>query len=353
MKQLIAAIVILSAGCAVKQPAPLTYRLMSQVLVPPGVPNATVGQASFVASVSVRSCGVSGPILLQTRGKRTRIAVGTEELVKEPGDWLSKWAVELEAKRCVAPGDGWKLARQVTESVPMDSRAAFRLLYGEAVDIGPQLRIQVDSPILRDEAGPILADSQVSASSGGLNVEVRASDNLVGYERDWYGMKDGSIVPMTAELHINGVPESRPRPLKNYLSFANGAAYYRLVYKQEQTEFTALVVAGRSAAELNANAVKLATKGANCGLVTIGYCVSIPRGVAANLFLPVTVNGEEKLVHWGGAVRDAVPSTAIPTLTISKLHNGKLTPVEFDRSGRDILSLPLVGGETITFTTPQ
>jgi hypothetical protein len=345
---------------------PVTYRLSKDaVMVPPGVVDATVEQGSFVAAFAAKGCEASadGPIAIQVRGKRARVTVRRDELLKEPGDWLSEWAAGLEARGCIAPGTWWKLANQVAESVPMDVRVAFRLIYGEAVDIGPQIRIQVDSPVMRSEAAGELTTGPMSVKEApnGLQVELRSTDSLLGYERAWYSTKAKAagngvrIVPMSAERHVNGATEQRPQPAKNYFSFPVEAGYYRLVYKQEQTEFTALVVAGRTRAELDERAKRLAAGGTTCGSIESGYCLAIPKGVGVNLFLPVTVNGQEVLVHWGTTLREAIrypgnrAEAAIPTLEVSKLHNGKAVVVEFDRSGIAILGLRLTGGETISW----
>ena len=355
MKRLALMVAILGAGCAVRQPAPLTYRVTSGLLVPPGVPNADVQQSSFVAAVLVRACdtSVDGPVTLQIKGKHSRVTVRRDSLIAKPGDWLSEWGASLETRGCVAKGDGWKLSMQVAESVPMDSRVVFRLLYGDAIDIGPQVRIQVDSPILANEGGLILE----ATTFDGVSVTAKGSSNLLGYERAWYAVKaktagDGSrIVAVWAERYVNGATENTPQPARNYLMFPSEAGYYRLIYKQEQTDYTALVVAGRSRAELDGNAGKLTNRGASCGLVEKGYCLPVPKGVAANLFLPVTVNGKEQLIHWGGTVGDAVGRSSVmsSTLAITRLYKGKPVAVEFDRSSNAVLGLRLVGGETISW----
>jgi hypothetical protein len=275
------------------------------------------------------------------------VTVKKDNLSRQPGDWLNRWAAELEAGGCVASGDGWKLAQLVVTSVPLDPRIAFRLLYGEGVDFEPGLRIQVDSPILRnDTKTETPSSSQVTSATGGLQVELRSSENLLGYERAWFEVKTKSkgvsatIVELNAERHVNGEMAVMPRPRKNYFVFPTDAGYYRLVYKQEQTEFTALVVAGRTRAERSENAAKLTMGAGNCKNIESGYCVSIPKGVAANLFLPVMVNGKEQVIHWGGTVREAIatqdPQSAslVPTLSISKPYAGKPTPIEFDRSSQ-------------------
>jgi hypothetical protein len=335
------------------------------VLVPPGVLDASVEQGSFVASVAAKACltSTSGPIWIQVRGKKARVSVRRDELLKQPDGWLGTWSAGLLERGCIAPGDEWTLANEVAESVPTDGRTAFRLLYGDAVGLEPQVRIQVDSPLFREASGAIVFATgpiQVTDVAGGVHIETKSGGELVGYERAWYGLKakargDGlSVVALSAERHVNGGNEARSEPASNAFAFAAAAGYYRLIYKQEQTEFTALVVAGRTRSELDANAAKLGTRAANCGMVESGFCVAVAKGQAANLFLPVTVNGKEELIHWGGTVREAIgggqDSTALMSmLQISKLHNGKATAVEFDRSGTAILGLRLMGGETISW----
>jgi hypothetical protein len=61
---------------------------------------------------------------------------------------------ELEAQGCVAPGGGPKLADEIAKSLPLNSNAAFRLLYASSLEVGPQVRLQVVSPILREFAEP-------------------------------------------------------------------------------------------------------------------------------------------------------------------------------------------------------
>jgi hypothetical protein len=370
VKWLVGSVLVIGTGCAIRQPAPVTYRLIARnsdaVLVPPGVADAGVEQGTFITTVGVRSCmaSTSGPITIQVRGTRARVIVRRDELLKEPEGWLGKWAAGLSDRGCITPGDEWTLANEVAESVPMDPRAVFRLLYGEAVDMGPQIRIQVDSPLFRDASGANLFATgpiQVTDVPGGVHIGLKSGGELVGFERAWYRLEakpqaDGlRIIAMSAERRVNGANEQQAQPASNAFSFAAGAGYYRLVYKQEQTEFTALVVAGRTRAELDEYAGKLSTRAANCGLVESGFCVAIPKGVAANLFVPVTVNGKEQLVHWGGTVGDTLSmasrerATVMPTLAISRLHNGKPAAIEFDRTSTAILGLRLVGGETISW----
>jgi hypothetical protein len=354
VKRLGLTVLILAAGCAVKQPVALTYRLHDAVLVPPGVPNETVAQRTFVTRLLLKKCSPisDGPVSFS----RNRVTVQRDELLKQPDGWVTRWAAELAARGCVASTDQARLAEEITEAVPIDSRSAFRLLYGDAVDFAAGLRVQMDRPIFRNPDGKYVfvnGPLKVTETADGVRIATESGGTFAGYERSWYGVqaKTGgvSVAPLYAERHVNGGNEHLAGPAENFLAFPPDASFFRLIYKQEQTEFTALVVAARTREELDTVAGKLAVPGANCGMVASGYCAAVGKGMAVNLFLPVTVNGKEELLHWGGTLRELVGRGDISTLKVSRPYNGKPADVEFDRASQAILGLRLLGGETISW----
>jgi hypothetical protein len=83
--------------------------------------------------------------------------------------------------------------------------------------------------------------------------------------------------------------------------------------------------------------------------------VVIPKRVALNPFLVITVNGSETTVPVGSTLRAAIQAATgarivervPPELKVYKLYGGKPVPVEFDRAGPEILGLVLNGGERI------
>ena len=197
----------------------------------------------------------------------------------------------------------------------------------------------------------------------GLNLIVKASDNLIGFETALYAVQRKpagpgfEIVPVRAERHIDRQIERRTQPEINYLRFRPEAAFYRVIIKSDQTDFTALVVAAPTRAELDRRAALLESGSATCATLNNELCVAIPRRVAINAVLPVTVNGGEVMMLWGSnlgtAIRNAGvrrPEDILPTLAVSRLYNGRPTPLEFDRSNSSILRLPLMGGEVISWT---
>jgi len=186
-----------SSACAVRQPGFQTYRLVARnsgaVLVPPGIAGTDVVKRTFMADVKPgpRRCKAedSEALGLQVIGKRVRITVRPEMLNKQFPGWLSQWAAQMEARECIAAGAWWNLANQVAESVPLNELTAFRLRYEANRYVAPQVRIQVDSPILKN--GTRSEDfkydpTKLTETATGLHIDVKSSDNLLGWERAWY-----------------------------------------------------------------------------------------------------------------------------------------------------------------------
>jgi hypothetical protein len=131
-----------------------------------------------------------------------------------------------------------------------------------------------------------------------------------------------------------------------------------LLYKSGQTDFTGLVVAGRTPAELDQRTRVLEASGdsASCGKLGAEMCIAIPKDVAVNPLVSVTVNGAEVLVTRGAWVAGAIqaagerqPKTLLRALTISKPWNGRMMPVAFDPQDAAILNMPLRGGEVVSW----
>lgn len=331
---------LLATGCAVHQPVSRNWRLLKQesgqLLVPPGV-----AQAKF--TVKIAPGHGTCPPDVQVKGKRVLIPAGGDSQAGRPPGWL----VMLESQGCIAPGEATKFA----ESVPLDPDVAFHLLHGD--DIEAPVRLQVVSPILRGETVPE-APLEVSGSGNSLTLTARAPANQIGYETALYEVepKAGgvgfSIAPLYADRHLPDKVERVAQPATNYLQFPPGASFYRLFFKSGQTDYTALVIAGSTRAELEKN---VASCDANDRM-----CVAIPRRVAINQVVPVTVNGAEVMVRWGANVAEAIrnsgemrPDALLARLHVSRPYRGQPRPVEFDRTSPAILSLVLTGGEVISW----
>jgi hypothetical protein len=286
--------------------------------------------------------------------------------MRQPPGWLGAWTAEIEEQGCLAPGEGLKLADRISEALPLEPNAAFHLLHTShnqtgQVDLGARMRLQVASPILRDGDDRIQEQAETSGNDNSLTVTVKTT-NVIGYETAWYAIEPKAsgiglaITPVSAERHIQGATERRAQPSTNSFPFSEDAAFYRLFYKADQTEFTALVIGARTRAELERRTQLLETGTASCEKLNDELCVEIPKRVAINPFLAVTVKSSEVMVHWGATVRDAIEAAGEskanivpPQLAVYKLYGGRPARVEFDRDDPAILDLLLAGGEMISW----
>jgi hypothetical protein len=365
---------IVTTGCALRQ----TYRLVKQdagrVLIPPGISRPDVGQRTFTADIAAGrgSCApAEGAIAIQSRNGRVRVTVTRDPLLKQPPGWLSAWTAQAESQGCIAAGEGLKLAARIVESLPLDPRAAYRLLHADDrqtgyVDLGPETRLQVVSPILREGSppdAPILEESNLTGEGNRLTLTLKSTPNLVGYETAWYAIQPKAgqigfaISPLSAERHIQGKVEPAAAPAINYLKFESQAAYYRLFYKADQGEVVEVVLAAPTRAELDRQTRAFNSDPALCAQVPSQACVVIPKRVALNPFLVITVNGSETTVPVGSTVRGAIQTATgarnierlPPELEVYKLYAGKPVAVEFDRDSIEILGLVLSGGERVSW----
>ncbi len=360
----------LSAACAVHRPALETWRLenrnaSSPILIPPGTAAPSKPQLTLISSIAPANgvCSPSpGAIEISRRKHRLAFTVFPDALAQKPPGWLAQWSAGLEASRCIPQGAAPLIAAQIAESVPLPLNAALHLLHPNAtqsgqVDISAQMRLEVVSPVLNQN---LSADAPLftSASTNGLTVTLKAS-NFIGYETAWYSVRPRAeangflITPESAERHIHDQTEKRAEPATNYLRFPPGAAFYRLFYKSGDTGYTALLVAGRTWPELEQNTAAAAS--GSCANIASGLCVAIPKRVAINPFVGVTVNGSPVSLHWGATVADAIrqsgnrPAALLDHLCIERLYKGRPVRVEFNPRDPAILGLLLSGGEAISW----
>jgi hypothetical protein len=313
-------------------------------------------------------CAASGGIAAQRRGGTVRLTIDRETLGKQQQGWLAKWVSTAEAAGCLAPGTGPEVAARILESLPLEPVVAWRLvnpsnIQAGYVDLGAENRLQVDSPILRPGAAadaPVTESAVTTGGTGGsINVDVKASSSLVGFETAWYAVRRKAkqvgftIEPLSAERHVGGQVEAAAAPSTNYFRFAPEAGYYRLLYRADRT---IIVIGAATHAEIERRTRELDVDPAACEKWTAHSCSVIPRNVGVNPDIVVMVNGRELALPIGATVMHAVrtsgerePAKVLAKLTVQRLYGGRSAPVEFDRASQDILGLQLRGGEVLAW----
>ena len=364
--------VLLSIGCGVH--APSTYRLVNTgLLIPPGVAAPNLPSRTFtvdIASGHGKCEPGEGALDLHPRGNRLRVTANRDALLRQPRGWLTRWTSLAEVEGCIAPGQGARLATSIVESLPLDARQAYLLLHPADIragylDLGPEIRLEVDSPIVAEGTpadAPLIESMNVTGAEGrSLNVSVKTSSNLLGFEKAWYAVrpKPGggySITPISAERHIQGNTENAAAPAVNRLDFPPEAAWFRLYYKAEQEGLRIVVTSAPTRADLDRRTQGIETAADPCAQFPPRMCTVIPRGVALNPDVVVLANAREIAVPVGSSVRTALtaagerrPESVLARLSIRRLYAGKPVRVEFDPTNPAALALPLLGGEELVW----
>ena len=356
MRRLPAALLLLLAACAHK-PVFDTYRLRGPLLVPPGVAGPEVASRTIPAGIipGKGSCAKQGP-MLQLRRKRLFLTVDRDALLnqKQPG-WLTKWTMQAEADGCIAQGEGVRLANLIAASVPLESPAVYRLLHvndvqAGYVELGPENRLEVRSPVTQGE----IATAGVTGSGGQLTVDVRSNAALAGFEIGWFAIRSNTgrpgvhFEPLSADRTTRNGVDHLAVPSVNYFQFPPEAAFFRLLYKTDDSGVIAVILAAPTREELDRRSAATCEQAGP-------FCITLPRRVGVNPFLVATVNEKEIAIRLDATVRTAIqavgarPDAVLPTLTVSRLYAGQLRPVQFDRSSPDILNLKLNGGERLAW----
>jgi hypothetical protein len=356
--------IISASACVHPIPAATSWRLSNNVLIPPGVSMPTVRQQTVTADAASKPICPQG---VRSRHNEVYVKVTADSLSnREPG-WLTAWAQDLEAQGCIAPGEAFRLAIRMAQSLPLETNAAFRLVYPRdpnVVAIDPGVRLQVMTPIMAEGTAPDapIIEATATVSGNTVNINGRFTENLLGYEMTWYAaqarnrLSGVTVAPLSTERHINGGIERASQPILNYFQPLNAASFYGLFYKGGQTEFTALIVGGVTKADLNRRTKLLETGIASCEMLNNELCVTVPKRAAINPMVAVTVNGEEKLLNWGATVGAAIRAAGIqqldsvlPQLSILKPYGDRTAAVEFNHSDSSIFNLIVMGGEKISW----
>src|SRR5665213_2332092 len=371
----LAGIVLLLSGCA--HPA-ASYRLAhpgaSLILIPPGVKDASAANASVRVSPghSAKNVCAPSPGGLRIQGKA--VIVSREALTAATNTELQSWTASLEKNGCIRAGQSFALMNAMLDSLPLEVAKRYSLR-GVGTDLTAVNALRVVSPVLRPGAPADAGKSADETTSvkpgqkpGSIDVEVKSSADVTGYEVAWYDFlqrTDGPgfrIVPRNAEIHVAGSVEKKPGPQTNRFALDPDARWFRyfLMTRQasDRNDYNIVLLSGATAAELEAR-TEAFQKDATAYLRSAdknSYAAMTPA-IGVNPYLRVTVNGTVSDIEPGTTVRKAIEQSegrgkaaaVLPRLRILKPRQGRFIPVELDSGTGDVLNLMLEGGEEITW----
>ncbi len=363
--------------------APLTYQLVRQgsgtLLIPPAqILDTNSPTFDFTIrnarqkSISVSGCDIEGELItLHWQGRTARISVrsasysvrqeGVEAqkektILLDPLKNLEKFRNDLDAlesKNCLTRDEGRRLRTALSEKLPMPPGTAYRLRFGTfditgIFDLGADFRLQIVTPVY----------------SGVANDPAKQT---VGFETAFYiftpAQKDDRVqisLGSVTETTRGKTPVAKSAP-QTPLSFPEGYRYFRIVFRTDANaseHITIAILLSATDKKILEEATQQRESGRADSCETVvapgATCFNFPPKIGVGPELRVHVNGQEAFVQIGGSVTDAIGyrknlADVEKTLEVRRLFQGRLIPVTFDRTSRDILNFVLMPGDEITW----
>lgn len=319
----------------------------SLVIVPPRVKDASVQQSSIRLAANVAASPCVAGSGLHVAGKT--LVVSRAIVAAATADDVDRWAACFDSS--------------LVDAVPLDLSKRRALVTTSALKGFSSLRVV--SPVFRagvDPASPVVMDepAEVTGTSASITIGLKSNPDLTGYEVAWYDVQPRSdgpglrIVPRGAEVHVNGEVENKPAPAVNRFDFSTDARWFRYFVMtrvtSEKNDHNIVLIGASSATQLEGRTAAFRKD-------ATGYLQSAePKSYAAlsgafgvNPYIRIKVNGEERDVSPGATVGQVIDRSHLANLKIIKPYRGKMAPVQWDRTNEDVLSLPLEGGEELSW----
>jgi hypothetical protein len=260
---------------------------------------------------------------------------------------------ESQAKGCLRAIETERLRRAIVERFPLPPVIAYFLQMGSYditgyFDLTPDFRMQITSPIYPSGVEP-------------------SAKTLLGYETANYAfVREGPDnrtrlrLASVTEVLIGAAPIEK-RTLRNELPFSASPAHFRLLFMKDESTSNRITRAVLLSAPDEAKLTKAVARPRDrpedfCITLSIPdvNCTILPKNFGVSPELRVRVNQKDAFVPVGGMVQEVLdlqdPEASPPaSLKVLRPFHGRLIPIKFDRSSRDILKLVLLPGDQITF----
>lgn len=235
------------------------------------------------------------------------------------------------------------------------------------IDLDSDMRLRVIAPIMRPGSDGLALEtrSEEPANTGKLNVNVRASSDLLGYETAIYRLAaaDNGVVMGLTSLEAKSVSglQSDLEKIDYLQSQLSSPHVFRLYFQLRRSDFdhdSALLIANSSAALDDVSRRFERDPNSICGAAAPGQsdlqCIALPHqavmiaelGVQVQqrmVYLPVESNLEAAVRAYGE--QDA--KRLIPTLRVYRRVGAREIPIRFNRDLDEILRLPVAGGDRV------
>ena len=368
-----------SSGCAARQSG--SFRVLTQgrksVLIPPGPARSADNPRRFTIRTPVEreDCALQERgIRVETRGRSLRVSIEERALAAGAPGWLTRWVDTFSDNGCLPRDQARSFTRRVMESFPLELSHTYSVAFGrprtaEFVDFHPGQKLKIVGPVFREGTEPgqraiLSADATQANGPRGLQIEVRASPELTGYEESWYIIqtKPNGVLQIThdhTKFFEDGEATQRDVPEGTVFDLVPASRYIRMVYLTrvaDSRDHDVLFLVATTRSELEDRFRLIQGDPEQCFAPdNKGWCRIAPSELAFNLYVTVSLNGIEVPVIPGTPIgrflRETMRGSGGDTkqdLQIQRPHANRLAMVEFDRSNQAILALPLLGGEQIS-----
>jgi hypothetical protein len=378
--------VILFTGCSARRPiestaAPFRLETLNHdaVLLPPTVPEHQASDAAFRATLPVSAthsavridCSAErGPFRVeQTKNDPNSIQI----TLPAPEKWLEATRGQAEAdgidavqalyalladldqlqqKGCFE--ESASIREFILQSLPMKPAESLFYSYGyragrSSVELKPGMRLKIERAYFR---GAEAAD------------EEHTTENSIGVGAVTYNVEPGS----NAKIHFRQIGNVRysPRSLSQTIQNGNSGlslsglpqeSHYRLllytVLVAKEHKLSAAILGADRDSQLDGLDEELRKHpDAACKYTatTPGVaCMEFDRFVALTPQIEVELNGKTKFLDWGTRIRDVLPENTLKALRIQRRFMNSYSDVNFDPGDANLLALPLVSGDRLTW----
>jgi len=148
------------------------------------------------------------------------------------------------------------------------------------IDIEPGWRLRVVTPLLK--SGGYRVQTATESRTSGLNVELRADSDFLGYELAYYAFEPKGRIRLTSvEARLNGNVEPRTQPTAKLFDWPKDARFLRLVFltRASTADHDMAVLTARRFEDLDSWTAKLQAEPTTACKST-PYCSWIPGGIA-------------------------------------------------------------------------
>jgi hypothetical protein len=377
---------ILFAGCSARRPiestaAPFRLETLNHdaVLLPPTVPEHQARDAAFRATLPIRGANSAlradcsaerGPFRLeQAKNDPNSIQI----TLPAPESWLGAtrgqaepdgtdavqalYALladvdQLQQRGCFE--ESASIREFILQSLPMKPAESLFYSYGyragrSSVDLKPGMRLKIERAYFRGAEG---AD------------EEHTTENSIGVGAVTYDVEQGS----DAKIRLRQIGDVRysPRSLSQTIQHGNSdlslsglpqESHYRLllytVLVVKEHKLSAAILGADRDSQLDGLDEELRKHpDAACKYAATApgvACMEFDRFVALTPQIEVELNGKPKFFDWGTRIKDVLPKDSFKSLKIQRRFMDSYSDVHFDPGDSNLLALPLVSGDRLTW----